>query len=116
MNGPKDNLFWTALMEHKIPKKKLKKKQKLANTAELAEKYEVSNKDVEKVRILKLFQICRLKTYCGEAEKECMCFLVIQILRYTSGIAFRLRKSSLEEETISIENSFLANVIVIFSV
>ncbi|PAV78281.1 hypothetical protein WR25_19229 isoform A [Diploscapter pachys] len=49
MNGPKDNLFWTALMEHKIPKKKLKKKQKLANTAELAEKYEVSNKDVEKI-------------------------------------------------------------------
>lgn len=61
-------------MEHKIPKKKLKKKQKLANTAELAEKYEVSNKDVEKVRILKLFQISRLKTIAEKLRKSACVF------------------------------------------
>ncbi|VDO21785.1 unnamed protein product [Heligmosomoides polygyrus] len=45
----KDNVFWKALLEHKIPKKKLKKKNaKLSNVKELAIKYNISKEDVEK--------------------------------------------------------------------
>lgn len=50
MSVDKDNMFWKALMEHKVPKKKLKKKNtKLNNAKELALKYHISKDDVEKV-------------------------------------------------------------------
>ncbi|KAK6742905.1 hypothetical protein RB195_010273 [Necator americanus] len=50
MSVEKDNMFWKALMEHKVPKKKLKKKNaKLSNAKELALKYHVSKDDVEKI-------------------------------------------------------------------
>ena len=59
----KDALFWETLLDHKIPKKKLKKKvssysgqgkkflfqPKLSNAAELALRYDVAKSDVEKV-------------------------------------------------------------------
>ncbi|XGW18096.1 hypothetical protein V3C99_002589 [Haemonchus contortus] len=46
----KDNMFWKALLEHKVPKKKLKKRNaKLANAKEYALKYHVSQEDVEKI-------------------------------------------------------------------
>ncbi|VDM77602.1 unnamed protein product [Strongylus vulgaris] len=46
----KDNMFWKVLMEHKVPKKKLKKKNaKLSNAKELALKYHIGKEDVEKV-------------------------------------------------------------------
>ncbi|KAL6727035.1 hypothetical protein Aduo_008950 [Ancylostoma duodenale] len=50
MSVEKDNMFWKALMEHKVPKKKLKKKNaKLSNGKELALKYHISKDDVEKI-------------------------------------------------------------------
>lgn len=49
MPAEKDALFWETLLDHKIPKKRLKKKPKLTNAAELALRYDVAKTDVEKV-------------------------------------------------------------------
>ncbi|CAI4232417.1 unnamed protein product [Auanema sp. JU1783] len=49
MPADKDNLFWAALLDHKIPKKKLKKKAKLDNIDELSLRYDVAKTDVQKV-------------------------------------------------------------------
>ncbi|CAJ0597680.1 unnamed protein product, partial [Cylicocyclus nassatus] len=50
LENEKDNVFWKTLLEHKVPKKKLKKKNtKLSNAKELALKYHVSKEDVEKI-------------------------------------------------------------------
>ncbi|EFP09635.1 hypothetical protein GCK72_009769 [Caenorhabditis remanei] len=54
----KDNQFWDALMENKVAKKLIKKhkcKGKCENIDELAQRYEVSKQEVEKV--FKIFQL-----------------------------------------------------------
>ncbi|VDL78493.1 unnamed protein product [Nippostrongylus brasiliensis] len=50
MPAEKDNVFWRALLEHKVPKKKLRKKNvKLSSAKQLAVKYNIAKDDVDRV-------------------------------------------------------------------
>ncbi|WKX98154.1 hypothetical protein Q1695_013665 [Nippostrongylus brasiliensis] len=50
MPAEKDNVFWRALLEHKVPKKKLRKKNvKLSSAKQLAVKYNIAKDDVDRI-------------------------------------------------------------------